>query len=226
MSNGLQALVLSGGVAHDFEETSARLVDVLVEVGVRCDVDEEVSSLARPGLANYDLVVLNCVRWSCAQNPNWREWEYRISEAEQDGLLGFLRQGKGLMALHAATINFDAWPEYAEVLGGRWEWEQTGHGPYQPGWRVHVVDREHPITRGVDDFEIHDELYHTLTITRHVHVLMTCLWGGRLQPMAWVQNYGGARVHYNALGHGVETFENPSFRKLLQQGALWTARQA
>jgi type 1 glutamine amidotransferase len=143
----------------------------------------------------------------------------------QQGFLNFLASGKGLVSLHAAAINFDTWPEYAQMMGGIWEWGKAGHGPYRPGWWMSIVDPHHPITEGIDDFEIHDELYHTLTITRLVHPLLMTLWDGKLQPMAWVTDYGTARIHYNALGHGPETFRCEPFREMLRRGVLWAAKR-
>ncbi|MBI4553950.1 MAG: ThuA domain-containing protein [Candidatus Latescibacteria bacterium] len=218
----IRTLILSGGVAHDYATTSPMLVDILSEAGIVAEMTDKLADLARPDLHEFDVLTLNCVRWPTewATGP---DGPYQLGEAERRTVLDFLASGNGLVALHAATINFDDWPAYREIVGGYWEWNVTGHGPYQPGWAMHIVDREHPITRDIEDFSIHDELYHTLTITRHVHTLMTTLWDGRLQPMAWTTTYGPARVHYNALGHGPDTFRCEPFRRMLQQGVRWAA---
>jgi len=60
-------------------------------------------------------------------------------------------------------------------------------------------------------------------MTAHVRVLMTALWEGKIQPMGWTHTYGPARIHYNALGHGVETLQSAELLRLYLQGVLWAA---
>ena len=215
-------LILSGGVAHDYATTTRLLAELLSEEGMTVETTDRLADLARPDLDDFDALLLNCVRWSTEWEPG-PDGPYRLGERERDAVLKFLSQGKGLMALHAACICFDDWPEYREILGGYWEWKVSGHGPYQPGWEMAVVEDAHPITQGVTDFSIHDEPYHTLTLTRPVQVLMTTSGEAHPQPMAWVTDYHGARVHFNALGHGPETFQSEPFQRLLFQGARWVA---
>jgi type 1 glutamine amidotransferase len=220
--NTIRTLILSGGVAHDYGATTPMLASILREDGVIIETTDRLSDLAAPALHTFDALALNCVRWSKEWAPG-PDGPYRFDEAQRRNILDFLARGKGLVALHAASICFDDWPEYRNILGGCWEWNVAGHAPYQPGWAMHIVDPTHPITGGLEDFTLHDELYHSLTITRPVHPLLTTLWDGRLQPMAWVCSYHGARVHYNALGHGTETFSSEPFRKMLKQGVRWAA---
>jgi len=148
-----------------------------------------------------------------------------MSSEQQEGILRFLKSGKGIMALHAAIINFDTWPEYREILGGYWKWEDSSHGPYQSGYEMYIVNQHHPITRGVGDFEIYDELYHTLHITKLIHLLVMTLWEERIQPIVWTTKYVSARIYYNALGHGVESFQCEEFQQLLLKGALWVSKE-
>ncbi len=109
------------------------LSDILKGANVESQTSEDISILKDKDLQDFDIITLNCVRWSCSQTPGWEQWAYEISPQEQDGILGFLGAGKGLLALHAAPINFDIWPEYQKILGGYWEWGKSVHGPYQPG---------------------------------------------------------------------------------------------
>lgn len=215
-----RVLILCGGVAHDYATTTPMLSHLLTQEGFVVETTDRVADLVRPDLNSFDALILNCVRWSTEWAPG-PDGPYRLGERKRDAVLAFLAQGKGLMALHAACICFDDWPEYREILGGGWEWGVSGHGPYQPGWELTVAAGMHPITQGVADFSIHDELYHTLTVTRPVQVLMTAPWEGRPQPMAWVTDYHGARIHFNALGHGPESFQSEPFRRLLNHRSRW-----
>ncbi|HIJ65495.1 MAG TPA: hypothetical protein HPP77_06030, partial [Candidatus Hydrogenedentes bacterium] len=155
----LTGLILSGGPAHEYALTSPMLSDVLVEVGIDCHVHDEFTVVEDGSLDAYDLVVLNCARWTCDQTPEWRdEWHFSLSEAARKALLDFLDAGKGLLALHAATLCFDDWPEYRKILRAWWDWGHSGHAPAQPH-AINVYTDAHPIVHGVEDFEIIDELY-------------------------------------------------------------------
>lgn len=218
-------MILSGGVAHDYEATSNMLSRILGRVNIESEITEDISFLESSELRRFSLLTLNCVRWSCRQTPNWKDWAFVVSSEQQKGMLRFLEDGKGLMALHAAIISFDTWPGYREILGGYWKWGESSHGPYQGGYKMCIVDRHHPITMSVGDFEVHDELYHTLHITKPVHLLVMTLWEERIQPIAWTTECGSARIYYNALGHGVESFQCEEFQQLLLRGALWVSKE-
>lgn len=218
----MRNLILSGGVAHDYARTSPMLADLLREVGVESDIREDFGAVEDGSLMAYDMVTINCVRWTCDQTPDWRnEWHFDLSEAARRGFLDFFGAGNGLLALHCATICFDDWPEYREILGAWWDWGYSTHAPF--GERAMRVNTgRHPIIEGIGDFTILDELYTDPRITDSVEPLIEADWDGRTHPMLWVRKYGSARVCYNALGHGPEAFEHPTNRMLLQRGALWT----
>jgi len=218
-------LILSGGVAHDYARTSAMLADVLAEVGIESAVRDDFAVVESGGLLDYDLLTLNCVWWTCDQTPEWRdEWHFELSEAARHGILEFLSHGKGLLALHCATICFDDWAEYREILGAWWEWGHSRHAPLQE--QTMRVVGDHPIVAGMADFRIVDELYTNARAAGELAPLIVAEWEGVTHPILWVRNYGLGRVCYNALGHGPEAFANPSNRLLLQRGALWAARRA
>ena len=128
------------------------------------------------------------------------------------------------------------------MLGLMWR-PDSGHGQFHE-FQVKISDHDHPITRGVADFRITDELYHRLVRTPGVdlHVLATA-WSdektggtGRDEPVMTVTRYGKGRVFYQALGHlwaGVPkdgyigctliALENPGFRQTLLRGCEWAA---
>ena len=86
----------------------------------------------------------------------------------QDNLRSLTRSGKGLVFLHHAIAGWPAWPEYAELIGGRFLYlpgDLRGTLRQDSGYRhsvTHSVVKlvEHPVTAGVpDSFSITDELY-------------------------------------------------------------------
>lgn len=217
MPDKIKVLVLSGGLYHPYERTTPRLVEHLNASGKMAAIaTDELAALVWDNLQDYDVLALNCVR--C-----WSGEKVATPEPVKDGILRHVEAGKGLVAIHAAALNFEDWRDYRNIIGGFWEQGKSSHGPYEPGIEIKIVNPDHPITRGVTDFTVHDELYHTLTMTAHVRVLMTTLWEGKIQPMGWTHAYGPARIHYNALGHGVETLQSAELMRLYLQGVLWAA---
>src|SRR4051812_16197776 len=107
------AVVVSGGVAHDFSATSAELAGVLEEAGLRPTVREDVDAALR-GLPVSDaeprpLLVLNLLRWTMQveRYAHLRdEWSISLSAAARGALTDHVRSGGGLLALHGASICF------------------------------------------------------------------------------------------------------------------------
>lgn len=85
-----------------------------------------------------------------------------------DNFLALLAQGKGMVFLHHAIAGWPLWPEYGEIVGGRFLYlpgEVRGQARPDSGYR-HEVDytakvlADHPVTHGVaSSFAMHDELY-------------------------------------------------------------------
>ena len=221
-------LILSGGVAHDYARTSPMLAGILDGVGIQSEIHEDLDVVEDGGLGAFDMLTLNCVRWTCSQpqvSAEWREqWSFELSEQARRGLAEFFAQGKGLLALHCATICFDDWPEYRRILGAWWEWGHSGHAPFGTH-RMQVHAGAHPVVAGLEDFGIADELYTNPCVTDSVEPLIEARWHGARHPILWLREYGDARVCYNALGHGPEAFAHPVNQTLLCRGARWVLRE-
>ncbi len=89
-------------------------------------------------------------------------------EAFQRDYLAMLEAGVGMVYMHHAIAAWPAWPEYAEIVGGRFHYRPAtlrGRDWPDSGYRHavrHRVSRliEHPVTEGVpENFETTDELY-------------------------------------------------------------------
>ena len=145
-------LVLSGASNHHWEFTSSALAQMLRESGLfRVETsDDPATALARAeGLAAIDAFVLDY------NGPRW-------GAAAETAFLEAVRAGAGVVVVHAADNAFPGWVEYEELVGHVWREGVSGHGRVHP-FDVEIVDREHPVTRGLLDIPAHpDELYHGL----------------------------------------------------------------
>ncbi|WCJ59169.1 ThuA domain-containing protein [Fontisphaera persica] len=157
-----------------------------------------------------------------------------ISAQAKSNLVARLHEGKGLVALHHSLANYQDWPEYRQIVGGKYVLKkEVLDGVERPGstfkhdvlMQVRIASTAHPITRGLKDFEIHDETYGGLYVHPEVIPLLLCDTPTSSPIVAWAKTYANARVAAIQLGHDRLAYENPNFRKVLAQAIAWVARQ-
>jgi type 1 glutamine amidotransferase len=101
-------------------------------------------------------------------------------------------------------------------------------------YEVKVTDKEHPVTKGVEDFEVVSEQYY-MHVDPSNNVLATTRFpvadgphvpnGEFDMPVAWTRYHGKGKVFYLSLGHSPEILEMPPVKRLLTNGMLWATRQ-
>lgn len=224
------AVVVSGGVAHDFPATSAELVRILGEAGfsatIEPDVEAALTGLLSTSPAQRPLVVVNLLRWTMQVDRYAHlrdEWSISLSGAARAALVEHVHSGGGLLGMHGASICFDDWPQWRDLLGGVWRWETSSHPPLAGPVRVTVAEGAHPIVAGIGDFQIIDEVYGFLDQADDVVALMSASHSGNDHPLLWARTVGRGRVVYDALGHHVPSYAVPEHRRIVQRAALWAA---
>jgi uncharacterized protein len=171
--------------------------------------------------AAYDVIVL------------YDMWQPITDEAKAN-LLAQLQEGKGLVALHHSLASYQDWDAYREIIGGRYHLKPRlvdGHrlpaSTYQHDvkFQVQVLDPKHFITRGIDDFEIHDETYGGFEVLPNVNPLLATSEPTSSPTLAWHHSYQNARVVTIQLGHDRMAYENPNYAQLVHQAIRWAARR-
>ncbi len=229
-------LVLTGGPdhAHDFDATGEALADILRDAGNQVDVvddpDRAAHRLSDPdGGSGYDALVVNALRWRMLGDKYdpWREqWGYTTSELTRQAITEFVARGGGLVGNHTASICFDDWPQWGDVLGGAWNWDRSSHPP--PGEVRITVERTHPVVDGLaPGFELVDEIYGDLDMRPRVTTLATAPRSpdDDPQPVVWVHDYGRGRVVYDAFGHDVASLTDAHHARLLRQAVEWVCER-
>jgi uncharacterized protein len=136
-----------------------------------------------------------------------------ISPVALARLDGFVKNGGGVLALHAATASFKETLPYFDILGGRF----IGHGKVE---LFEVVNQNNGIFNGIPNFTVNDELYlHDLNDKIQVH--FTAKHEGKNVPAVWTYYYGKGKVCYVVPGHTSATMENPMYQDLLRRGLEW-----
>jgi type 1 glutamine amidotransferase len=201
----------SAGYRHDSLPLSQQ---VLRDIGTRSGKFQVIATDDLSGLsdlARYSAVVF------------FTSGELPLTPAQKQGLLEFVRNGGGFAGVHSATDTLYTWPEYVELIGGRFD----GH-PWTEEVRIDIEDPDHPAVRHLEpSFAITDEIYVFRDFSRdRVRVLMTLDNTGGDYPLAWVRNYGAGRVFYTALGHFDSTWRDSRFQRMLEEALAWVIGQS
>lgn len=225
----MRAVVLSGGLTHDFPATTACLVDLLADQGARAEVHTDVGAAfaALPGAA---LFVVNALRWTMA-GPQTPERYRALAEVEgrsvpagaRDELARHLSTGGAVMGMHTAAICFDDWSAWGDVLGGSWVWGRSSHPPIGPMIEVEPA-AGHPLVDGIEPFELVDEVYGDLALRPDVDGLLCAVQpgtAGPAHPLLWAREHGGGRVVYDALGHHPPSYAVPEHREIVRRALRW-----
>ncbi len=199
-------VLLLGGRGHDWKGFHAVISKVLDKTGdFEVTLSERLDDLKAQSINKYDLVLFY------GSGGNFSD------PAQEQGLDKFVKGGGGLAGVHA-TDAFKKSDVYWRLLGGRF----IGHGGGK--FTIRIVDKKHPITAPMSDFEIVDETYRDEYHPEfQLHSLGRIDRGREQQSMIWMQKYGKGRVFNTTLGHGSEAFNNPQFQRLVVRGLYWAA---
>jgi type 1 glutamine amidotransferase len=216
-------LIISGGIYHPFDETSMALAALMDPLGVQSTISEDIEG-ALQNLDDYDLVTMNCIRWRMIQNEKYvpfrDEWAMELSDAGRTALHDHVHKGGGLLGMHTASICFDTWPEWKDLLGVMWQWGRSHH-PEISDITVDVAPDAHPIVAGIEGFELFDEIYHHLAPADAAPGLMFAEADEGRQPLMWARDIGKGRVVYDSLGHDAASITHPTHQRILQRSVLW-----
>jgi type 1 glutamine amidotransferase len=114
-------------------------------------------------------------------------WEQGIKDALQR--LG--KSNQGIAVLHHALLAFPNWSFWAELVGIANRKFDYFHGQQV---LTQIVDAEHPVTRGLNNWEMTDETYLMDSAGSDSHVLLTTQHPKSMRTLAWTRQFGQARV--------------------------------
>lgn len=146
-----------------------------------------------------------------------------IHGEERARLERYLARGGGLVVLHDAVCGDDPhW--FKTVAGGAWE---HGHSKYQEGEiGLVLADREHPITRGLANFDFQDEIYWDLHLDPGAKVLANSFHTPfDTTPQLWTFEKENYRAFVSIQGHEWTSFSQPAWRAVLLRGIAWAGKR-
>lgn len=239
----LNCVFIAGGKYHDIDFARLEILKLLGEhENIRTRVFETYDDLAAIKAADF------LITYTCDVVPGFET---------QEALRQFVKDAGQWYALHGTNsiLRFledglvdspRAAPHFMETLGGMF----VAHPPIAP-YEVNVVQKEHPLTKGIENFETTDELY-LMETYGDLDVLMDCGFEGEAtgfvevdwpkgrHPVFYIHKIGKGQVLYLTLGHcrghydmqplidyypEVErcAWDLPEFYDLLRRGINWVA---
>jgi type 1 glutamine amidotransferase len=172
-------------------------------------------------LAKYDAIALN------------NTTGLKLSEAQQQAILTFVRSGKGLVGIHAATDNFYQWPDGAKMLGALFNGHPWGGGGT---WAFKLDEPEHVLAKAFEGkgFKLKDEIYEMKDpySRANCRVLLSidlsdAATGGKGKradkdfAVAWIRKEAEGRVFYCSLGHDTNVFQEPAVLRFFLDGTQY-----
>lgn len=168
-------------------------------------------------------------------------------ETNWKALDGIAKQGVGIVFMHYALDPGDAYGKYLlDWIGGFYE----QHWSVNPSWRAEFKTLpDHPITRGVKPFAVHDEWYYHMRFRdgmKNVTPILTAIPPdntrkgpdgphsgnptvrsrlGMPEHVGWAyERPGGGRGFGCTGGHTHWVYAQNDFRKLMLNAICWTAK--
>jgi type 1 glutamine amidotransferase len=185
--NGKKVLYVWGGwMGHEPDKCRDIFVPWMQSEGATVTVSDTLEAYTKYNLkSDFDLIVQ---AWTMGT----------IENAQEKALLEAVKSGTGIAGWHGGLgDSFRNNTEYQFMVGGQW----VAHPGGVIDYRVSVTDHKDPVTKGLEDFNMHSEQYY-VHLDPNVKVLATTTFtdknadwiGGLVIPDARKKDYGKGRV--------------------------------
>ena len=214
---GKKVLYVWGGwPGHEPEQSVDLLVPWMRSEGAEVEVSNNLDSYLDEDLMGSRDLIIQIFTMS------------EITREQEAGILNAVKNnGTGLAGWHGGLADaFRSNTEYQFMVGSQWVAHPGGIIDY----RVNIVDRDDPITAGIEDFDMHSEQYY-MHVDPNVKVLSTTTftaghapWAdGCVMPVTYKKYYGEGRIFYHSLGHVMAHLKVPESLKIMKRGIRWAS---
>lgn len=217
----------------EIPKTNGWLIRTLGEAGYEVDVTETPGDLTSERLAGYDIFLMN----------NCNELTTLLSGAQRKAIEDWYKEGKAIVALHAALVHQTEWEWFYDLAGCDFDSDSAFE---KAKVLVDPAAKDHPTVKGHGDefwYEA-DWTNHDKTVTGlpGVTVLLRVDEStydpvrayfkerggkamGKDHPIAWLREHGGGRFFYTELGHDLRSLDTPFGKQHIVEGVRWAAAQ-
>jgi type 1 glutamine amidotransferase len=215
-----RALALIGDIYHGPVMMRDGLITALVRENIPVTFIEDPAALNAKALADCSLLIIarNGRYWPEGFGKPQTAW---MSDAQQKAVWDFVNNGGGFLAVHNAHTMYPKGGLYYKLFGG----DFGGHpSPYR--FTIRIENKSHPITAGVEDYEIFDEQHMSKYDLDQDHLLLRSVAPDNKQAAAgWWNEFGKGRMCYLSPGHTPEALNHPMTQRLLRNAMRWVLHE-
>jgi len=244
------ALAVLGDESHNSDAYRTALTATLVEdAHLPIDFTDEEKLISYETLQHYKILILfrngtrhpggytnipgNIVSVPPLERKLDRTFVATITDQQCKDIKRWVEEGGSLWAWHNNSRLSLMRPDYRDVQGAT----ILGHPPIRP-FKVKIINHDHPITKGVNDFVVTDEQHFLVYLKDPKCVLAISVnEDGLTYPdkdkkpsttceAVWAYDYGKGRVCFMAPGHAITALWNPEFEKMQKNAVKWLLHQS
>jgi len=202
----------------------------------------------------YDMPGLNF-----EESPDDKSFFVNPPEDFKKNFIDRLSDGIGCVFLHHSLAGWPLWEEYSKIIGGKFLYKSAKvKGIMSPdsGYR-HFVNYnvtpigDHPITLGLEDFEIEDELYLAHVFENDINPILKSDYifkkdnfysasnalAGNLNSndnwdhkdgsniIGWTKNYKKSAITYLQFGDDGKSYKNENVRNIIKRSISWVIEE-
>ena len=146
-----------------------------------------------------------------------------MTDEQQDAIIENVHRGMGLISVHCSIWNPER-AKYLELLGVT---KSIMHTKVQPA-HIHELNDGHPITQGIEPFDIGDDEIFNADIKPGASTLLFKT-SGEEEPInangGWCRDAGNGRVVSLLPGHVPHPYMVGSYRKIMWRSAHWAMKR-
>ena len=211
----LRVAVITGGHSYDVPNFH-RLFRSFPDADIYLQNLDDFASSTQEVRQGYDVLLFYIMMMDGPSDENhpWYAGKPKTALSE----LGETRQG--IFVLHHALLAYPQWPVWNEIVGIQ---DRTFGYHIGESLRVRIADSAHPITRGLQDWDMSDETYTMADARAGSQILLSVDHPKSMKHIAWTRQYRQSRVFCFESGHDNVTWQDHNFREVLARGMRWCA---
>ncbi|MEM6822063.1 MAG: ThuA domain-containing protein, partial [Verrucomicrobiota bacterium] len=188
-------------------------------------------------LDHCDLFIAAGLNWTgMGVDGGTHEWKFDTksgyrpaTKSQKETFCDYVASGKPVMGFHAGIASYDDWPEFGQLLGARWDWKVSNHGPVTR-WTMDIINPEHPIAANIKESDYtleEEEVYVNLQFppdSKYEVVCQANFHGAKFPILLAGEGgrcKGAGRWAYFGNGHSERSTECPTFKPLFINTILW-----
>jgi len=213
----VRVMLVTGG--HNFDSLSFfQMFEEMEDIEYEHFVQPHANAVIKNGDAEkFDILVFYDM---------WKD----ISEAEKKAYIDLTTKGKPFLFLHHSFCSYQQWEDFEKIVGGKYV--QKGKNVPEDElstyrhdvWiDISVSDADHPVTRGMKDFWLFDEVYGNYRVSSSVKPLLKTDHPESEPVIGWENHFNASIIIYLQPGHGPQTYRSEDYRKLVSNAIRYLA---